>query len=203
MEELLSQHFQPGMFADVAGGASLFGTKLVYIIDTPSAHSDFNEALTTNLALLSESPSIFIIIEGSLLAPAKKLYAKHTEEVQEFTSKAGERFNTFSLSDALAGKDKKSLWLLLHEARMSGIALEEISGVLWWQLKSLRLAATTSTAGEAGMKDYPYNKAKRALGKFAEGELESLSRSLLRLQHDSRLGKRDFEYALERWVLSI
>ena len=53
------------------------------------------------------------------------------------------------------------------------------------------------------MKDFSYNKAKRALGTFKEGEVAALSESLLRAYHDARLGKLELDLALERWVLTV
>jgi len=196
-------NYVPGIYTDAAGGVSLFGGRQVYLIDTPSSDERMYEDTVTNLSIFQESGHLFVVIEESLLAAAKKDFAKYAESMEEFKAVANERFNSFAMADALASRDKKSLWLLLNEAVLSGIALEELIGTLWWQLKSLRLAAVTNSAAEAGMKDYPYNKAKRSLSKFKPGEVETLSQSLLALQHDSRLGKRDLDLALEWWVLSI
>lgn len=112
-------------------------------------------------------------------------------------------FNTFAMADALARKDKKSLWVLLQNARHHNVSAEEIIGTLFWQLKSLRLAAETSSALEAGMKPFMYTKAKSALGKFAPGELTTLSRTLLSLYHDGHSGKRDIDLALEKFLLTL
>ncbi len=93
--------------------------------------------------------------------------------------------------------------MLLAEARLAGVRSEELVGILWWQLKTMRLAAVTRSAIDAGMKDFLYNKAKRALGLFKEGEVNELSRSLLELYHLSHQGKRDMDLALEEWVLKM
>jgi hypothetical protein len=53
------------------------------------------------------------------------------------------------------------------------------------------------------MKDFPYNKAKRSLRNFKEGELEKLSQTLLAVYHDGHGGKRDIDLALEKWTLTI
>ncbi len=196
-------NYATGIYADATHGASLFGGEQVYLIDTPSNDEVMSEDTVNNLESFQESNNLFIIIEATLLAAEKKPYAKYADIIEEFKAVATERFNAFLLADALTARDKKSLWLLLNEAVLSGISPEELIGTLWWQLKSLRLAAVTKSAGEAGMKDFPYNKAKRALGKFKPGEIETLSHSLLTLQHESRLGKRDLDLALERWVLGI
>jgi 16S rRNA U1498 N3-methylase RsmE len=107
------------------------------------------------------------------------------------------------MADALLARDKKTLWILLQEAHMKEVASEEIIGVLWWQLKTLRLTYVTSTASEAGVKDFPYNKAKRAHSKFTQTDADRLSRTLLAVYHDSHSGRRDMTSALEEWVLKI
>ena len=159
--------------------------------------------MVTALPDLAESNNVFVVIEGSLLAAEKKKFDKYAERVEEYKKSADSRFNNFALADALAKKDKKSLWLLLSEARLEGISDEEMIGVLWWQLKTLRLASITASASEAGLKDFPYNKAKRALAKFSEGEVENLSHALLTLAHESRLGRISLDTSLEGWVLRL
>jgi hypothetical protein len=59
------------------------------------------------------------------------------------------------------------------------------------------------TADEAGMKSYPFDKAKKSLRNFKSGELETLSRDLLRVYHDGHGGIKDIEIGLEEWVLGI
>ena len=193
--------YQPGQLADALGATSLFGGAEWFLVDTPSANPDLAEEVKTNLAAMAESSNTFIVLEGSLLAPAKKAYTKHTSTIEEFTAEKAGRFNTFALADALANKDRRQLWVLLQEAKLQGSAPEELIGIIWWQLKVLQLAATTRSATEAGMKEYSYSKAKRALSKFAPGELSRLSHGLLQLYHDGHAGVRDIDLALEQWVL--
>lgn len=193
--------YQPGQLADVVGGTSLFGEHRVSIIDTPT--EEMEAELTPLLAAMAASEDTFIIIEGPLAAAAKKRYAKHTTELFEHTAVKAERFNTFALVEPLAHKHKKQLWLLLQQALAAGIAVEEIIGVLWWQLKSIRLAAVTSSAAEAGMKDYPYRKAKQAVAMLPLADAERLSHELLRLYHDGHSGECDLTVALEQWVLTL
>ena len=197
-----TQSFTPGQIADALGATSLFGGEQWFVIDTPSANAELAEEVKNALQEMSESQNTFIIMEGALLAPAKKAYAKYAASSEEFTANKPERFNTFAMADALASKDRRQLWVLLQAAKENGQAAEEIIGILWWQLKALRLASVTSSASEAGMKDFPYNKAKRSLAKFASGDVTKLSQSLLELYHDGHSGTRDIDLALEEWVLS-
>ncbi len=195
--------YSPGIFSDAVGGTSLFGEAMLFVVDTTMAKADFKAELTESLSALKESPHEFIVIEGSLLAEDKKKYAKFADSMEEFKASATERYNVFAMADSLAKKDKKMLWVQLMEAKAAGLSAEEIIGTLWWQLKSLRLAALTGSAEEAGMKDFPYQKAKRALSAFKSGELEALSTSLLSVYHDGHGGVKDIELALEGWVLKV
>lgn len=192
-----------GSVASAVGASSLFGGTECYILDTPSGDEDFESEVTGSLKELAASENVFIVLEGALLADAKKKYIKHANKVEEFTATKAERFNSFAIAEALAKKDKKNMWVLLNEAQAAGLRNEEIIGMLWWQLKALRLAKLTRTPEEAGMKDYPYKKSKQALSNFKDGEVEQLSRSLLELYHLGHQGKRDMDMALEEWVLTV
>lgn len=196
-----SETYSRGQVTAMIGSASLFGGVEVYLLDTPSDNPDFYTEVITVLADMAASSNHFIIIEGVLLAPEKKKFEKYAVNLTELKKAAVASFNPFSMADALSSRDKKSLWVLLQEAVRNGLPTEVIIGTLWWQLKSLRLAAVTSSAGEAGMKEFTYNKSKRALRNFKSGELESLSASLLRVYHDGHGGVRDTLEGLEEWVL--
>lgn len=195
--------FMPGQFTELVSSSSLFGELGVYLVDTPSSNPEFNEETTAALKDMAESDNQFFIIEGTLLAPAKKKFSKHAKQIEEFSADKPESFNTFSLADALAKRDKKSLWVMIQEAFLVGVKEEEIIGILWWQLKAIRLSSLASTATEAGLKDYPYRKAKQALNKFSVEEVQKLSHDLLSLYHKGHKGKCDIRLALEQWVLTI
>jgi hypothetical protein len=146
---------------------------------------------------------VFVVIEGTLLAGQKKEFAKYADSLEEIREDKERPFNVFALADSLSRKDKKSLWLGLCDAKQAGLSSEEIIGTLWWQLKTLRLASRTKNAEQAGMKDFPYNKAKRSLSYFKEGDLERLSQSLLAVYHQGHQGETQIDLALEKWTLSI
>jgi len=203
VEHIEVENYVEGVFSDIVGAVSLFGEKTLYIIDTPSGKSEMYDAVIENLEAFASSDNTFVLIEESLLAPQKKKFQKHAETMEEFKAAAAERFNAFGMADSLSRKDKKTLWIQLQEAKHANLSAEEIIGTLWWQLKSMRLAKNTNSADEAGMKDFPYNKAKRALSAFKDGELEALSKGLLTVYHDGHLGKVDIDIALERWMLTM
>lgn len=196
-------NYEPNWLTEAAGGVSLFGGSQIYVLDNWSENKEAYEDLVNNLEALNHSGNDFVVIEGSLLAAEKKKFEKWADEMSEHKKSAEEAFNSFSLTDALLKRDKKSLWLLWNEALMSGKSPEELIGVLWWQLKTLRLAEVTNSPEEAGQKPFPYSKAKRALGNFKEGELKTISRDLLKVTNESRLGGLESSLAVERWLLKL
>lgn len=195
--------YTEGILTDLAGGSSLFGEVQVVLIDTPSEDAAVLDVIMGQLALMKESVNHFVLVEGPLLAAAKKKVETHAEKCEEFTLPKIEKFNAFALTDAFCDRDKKKLWLLLREGETSGVSDEQAIGLLLWQIKILRLVERTSSAEESGQKPFVYSKAKRALSNFKKGELDTLSRDLLRIYHDGHLGKCDMSFALERWVLSL
>ena len=199
---ITGDEYQEGVLTELAGGASLFGGTEVILLDTPSEREDFHTAVFENLELLKQSSHTFVLIEHSLTAGEKKDGMKYGEECVEIKEEK-EKLNIFALSDALSERNKKELWLILIELVREGVPYEEIIGILFWQLKVLRLAERTESAEDAGQKPFVYGKAKRALIKFKKGELEELSTALLTLYHDGHLGKRDLGLALEKWVLTL
>lgn len=200
---MAAESYEAGQLASAAESMSLFGQPQAYIVDSPFLNPDFKAELLAILNSLAKSPHIFIIIEGTLLAEAKRKFVAVADSVEEFQAVKTEDFNTFALADALAKRDRRTLWLLILAARRAGVTDEGMIGIMWWQLKTLQLAAKTKTAEEAGLKDFPYQKAQRALINFKAGELESMSLKLLALYHDGHGGKRDLALALEEFVLTI
>ncbi len=198
-----SDSFQEGVLKDAVGATSLFGKPELYVLDTPGQSKDFQSEVENLIPAMAESYNQFILIEGKLLASQKKKLAKVDTNIEEFNAASTSNFNPFSLAEALARRDKKTLWILLNESNRAGMKIEETIGILWWQMKSLLLASRTQSAGEAGMKDFPYRKAKQALSRFKEGEVEKLSESLLLLYHQGHAGEVETDLALERWVLAI
>ncbi len=161
------------------------------------------EDVADMLREMQESERVFVFLDQKPKAALEKklrahatAYREHTEGVKK------ESFSTFTLADALARKDKKSLWVLLQRARMAGVSAEEIAGVLFWQLKTLMLAARTRSATEAGVSEYPYKKAKAALKDFSPREIERLSEALLTVYHRGH-AESDMELGLERFVLTL
>lgn len=203
IERIEPTSYAPGLLPSLLGASPLFGEASVYLLDGPGGDELFFEECLSLAKELAASGSLFVIIEKTVLAAAKKKFEAAGATILEFKKAAKEEFNAFAMADALAKKDKRTLWLLLQEAKANGLVPEEIIGTLWWQLKTMRLAANAKTPDEVGLKDYPFKKAKTALLKFPLWEVENKSRELLKISHESRRGLLDLELGLEAWVLSL
>jgi hypothetical protein len=150
-----------------------------------------------------------LFLEDGLLKTLLKKIEKHAEKVFDIGEGASkgaekkERFNTFLLTDALGRKDKKNLWVLYQKALEAQTPVEEIHGILFWQMKSLALAENSNSPTEAGMKAYPYQKAKEFVKKFEAQEIRDLRKKLVYLYHDAHRGEFDLAEGLERFILEL
>jgi len=194
------------------GGQGLFVQKYIVWLDGLLDDKEIREKVRNFLSEMKTSQNIFVILEKKFDAATLKEVKKHAEkilEVAETNASGGKKawsvgdFSIFSLADALGEKDKKKLWVLYREAIDRGIPPEEIVGTLFWQVKMIILAHVAPTAAEAGVKDFPFNKAKRYAKNYSLGEAQKLSSTLVSLYHDAHRGKIDFEIGLEKFLLEI
>jgi hypothetical protein len=118
-----------------------------------------------------------------LLAPAKKKYQKHAtiEDFSMMESKQVPKVNVFNIADNFSKKDKINAWILYGEAISTGVAPEEISGILFWKIKSMVLTGSRF---------------------FSIDELKNRSSQLVSIYHKSHKGELDFTIGLEQFILS-
>jgi hypothetical protein len=65
------------------------------------------------------------------------------------------------------------------------------------------LAKKCKTAEDAGMKSFPFQKAREYSRNYKDGELEKLSSELVGMFHEAHRGNIDFHVALEKFILSL
>jgi DNA polymerase III delta subunit len=204
-----AEHWNPAELEEYCGGQGLFENKFIIVLDRLSENEEIAPQLIEKIELIAVSPNIFIVFEGKLNSEALAEFEKHAEKIQEFAQvtpksvKFTDRFNVFSLAEALGNRDRKNLWLLYRRALDNEIAPEEIHGTLFWQAKSIALARASKSASDAGMKDFPFNKAKGYARNFSETESSDLLSRLIRMSHDARRGMGDLGLALEELALSV
>lgn len=164
-----------------AGNANLFGNLEVIITDD-FIRDSFNDTSPDFLMILKESNNVFIFREDKILAPMVKKLSKFGE-VKDFsfkTIKTIPKFNTFSIADGFARRDKVGTWVLYNEAISSGASPEEISGIIFWKIKTM---------------------VQNGSRIFTENELKSMSFQLVSLYHKAHRGELDFVIGLEQFIL--
>lgn len=165
-----------------AGSVSLFGDTPIVIIENFIKESGI--ALSKDeLSSVKDSKTIFVFDEEKLLATDAKKYTKYAT-IEDFTTtqiKQAPRMNVFGIADNFSRRDKVSTWVLYREAVSVGVAPEEISGIIFWKIKTMIIDGTKL---------------------FSTSELKKRSSELVSIYHKSHLGEIDFTIGLEQFILS-
>lgn len=200
------ENYSVGCIANALQANALFAEDSIYVLEYPLGDEEMKTEFYSLQDELVASLRPFVVVENNLLAAdLKKISKKATinKIAESKDSSTKESFNIFSLTDVLCRRDKKQLWIRIQDAHKAGVSSEEIVGVLWWQIKSIYLVSLYSSAQEAGLKPFPYKKAKEALRVYSKAEIEDKLESLLTLYHEAHSGKVDFKNGLEEWVLRL
>jgi DNA polymerase III delta subunit len=199
-------NWSEGQLNELVESQGLFEHKYIVVLDSIFADKAATEILIDRLADLKKSDNVFIVVEGKIDAAKLTKLSKHAEKVWKADAKETapkKAFNVFAITDALGRRDRKSLWAMYHSALFNGSEPEELHGLLFWQIKSLLIAAQSKSAEEAGQKPFVWSKAKGFLQNFTPEELKGASSSLVDIYHDARKGIVDFDIALEKFILGV
>lgn len=181
----------------------MFTAKVTLVIDRPFDTAEGKEFILEHGEVFEKSETQVFVIQPEVDALTKKKLEK-LGTVEVFEQPVAETVpppNTFALVDALQAGDRKRAWILYRQLLESGASAEEVHGTLAWAARGVVLASKTKSAAEAGMKPYPYDKAKRVARALAPGVAEAQSAELVRLYHDARMGRGTLEDLLEVYLL--
>lgn len=203
---ITTQNYAENPIESLVSGQGLFESKYIVFYDNIFEAKEIKEKLTVALAEIKESDNIFIFLEKEIDKKTLDKISKYAEKVQEFTAsetKKKKEYNPFAISDALHARDKKRLWMLLLEAKNKGNAAEEIHGIIWWQVKVLKLASMSKNAKEADLSPFVFSKAKVSADGFSKEQIDGMLSDLVSMYHDAHRGEKDFWVELERWGLGL
>ncbi len=195
---------------ELLGSQGLF--KSAYIIVVQGVLSEGNaetkRACYDAVPHFAESEHVVFMVEAALAAADIKKITPHTTKSVVCTPRAQQKeastfFNVFALSDALMVRDKKKLWRTIVSAHQQGIPCEEMHGVLFWAVKNLLIAHSASTATAAGMKAYPFQKARAALKHFSYDELTNMAHTLAQMPQRARGQNIPLHIYVERFALTL
>lgn len=171
-------------FEELVSSQGLFERKYIVFVNRLLENKEIKEIVLEALPRVAASENFFIFVEQEGDKVTLDAVKKASGTVQEFEKKVvkKESFNMFSLSDAFRDRDRKKLWVLYQKALRNDATPEALSGILFWQIKTLLVGRASN---------------------FSKIELETLAGRLISLYHDSHRGLVDFETGLERFVLSV
>jgi DNA polymerase III delta subunit len=193
---------------ELISGQGLFENRHIVLLSRIFDNVEAKTFLLSRLKEIADSKNIFILRENALAKTEAEQLKKIATRHQEFVKKsviapAKNKFNIFSLADALARRDRKSLWLLYQQALANNVSPEEVHGVLFWKIKVIAAAAAAKTAAPPGQKPFVFNKAKKAAANFAPGEIGRLSAAFVSVYHAAHTGGSDLAVGLEKIILTI
>ena len=196
-----------GKLQEFSGGQGLFQNKYIVLLKSAFTNKDIADDLVKLLPALAASPNIFIFAEGGLTKPILAAFSKAPSEATEYnlpvTGKKETPFNMFSLADAAGERNRKNAWVLYQKALRQDASPEELSGIIFWQIKSIMSAATGSSPAASGLSPFVFQKAKRYAKNFTSDEINARARNLVSLYHDAHRGLVDFETGLEGFLLNL
>jgi DNA polymerase III delta subunit len=212
LSRLTSENFKIENLEELTKSQGLFYQKFIVACDNllsgDKGNKEILDLVSVNLKEIAESANVFIFLENGADTKALLEIEKLAVKSQKFEKRVGElsrhgSFNIFSITDAFTAKNKNRAWLLFQEALMSGVSAEEVLWKLIWSVNNLLLVKNTKDISKLKMKPYPLTKAKNAAKTFSNEELKRLSASLVDLYHLNYLGTDEFEFGLEKIILSI
>ena len=194
---------------------ALFSNKYIVYFYKTFENKGNKEIILRKIKDIAKSENIFIFVEGKMDKVTFTKIEKNAEKVQEFLkpekvlnkkellAQKGEKIDFFEFSDALGKRDKRELWVLYQDALKEQVPAEEVHGIFFWQVKSMLLAKRCKTGEEAGMKPYPFQKAREYSRNYKDGELEDISFKIVSMYHEAHRGNLDFFVSLEKFILEL
>lgn len=183
----------------------LFEKEILVIFDHILNVEPLDHDVEKILPKMAESKNTFLIHEGLLSKKIVDIVKEEGGQIEKFIIKKIEKniFNPFSLGDTLGEKNRKKLWISFYKAISAGLSVEEIHGILFWQIKSIMVAKKSKNINESGLNPYVFGKAKRFSLKYKTEELKKMLENLVDIYHDSRMGLTELPVALEKFILRI
>lgn len=194
---------------------ALFSNKYIVFLYKTFDNKNNKELIVKKIKDIARSENIFIFVEGKMDKVSFTKIENNAEKVQEFLkpekaltkkellAQKGEKIDFFEFADALGRRDKRQLWVLYQDALREQVPAEEVHGIFFWQIKSMLFSVKCKSPSEAGMKNYPFKKAKEYSRNYKNGELEEKVDRLVSMYHEAHRGSTDFFVALEKFILEL
>ncbi|MBL1434125.1 hypothetical protein COB87_000940 [Candidatus Wolfebacteria bacterium] len=164
--------FNEDLVLENLGGQSLFAKRMLISLDGVMQK---NEAfILEHLQHLAESDNVFALIEGKLLAKAKKEIEKHAVKVFSYDLPAKDSKPNFAIWNAIDRGDGLVAWKEFQKEHMEGKEVETLAGFI-------------------------HSKLRRNIPKDKHAARQS--REFIDFYHKARRGEIDFKEGLELFLL--
>ncbi len=151
-----------GELEQIITATGLFEEKHIIVIDELWKQEDGKIFILERVEELTLTPHICILFGSTPDAKTKKVLESKATKVATFDAVKEERDTfVFSWVEDVVRKDIQKAWIGLHVLKEAGHSPEAVMGALWWQIRSVAVAQTASSAKESGLSPYVYTKAKR------------------------------------------
>ena len=166
-------------------GAGLFFTQSNIVFTGIFEREEIADFILDRLENIAKSKNNFIFLEGKLSKSILDAFKKARAELNifELPKGAGKKggFDSFSLANAFAARDKIHLWIYFRQAMDNNIEMEPLVGILFWKAKDMIL--------------------KKNFSKFSLEELQNFTSKLSCLLPEARKKGNDDEAAFEQFLL--
>lgn len=209
VERIESSKFDEMPISETTKQGSMFGNKSFFVFTDLLSLKDREEKLLDHAKDMVESNNVFILHETKILKLILNKLEKAGGEIIEIKKEKlegkrkvyqDEPFNLFLLTEALGEKNKKKLWILFREAVEKGSPIEEIHGLLNWQVKNMIMVKTED--GNPDMHPFAYRKTSQFAKNFEMQDLQKLSGDLVRIFHERETGI-PLEMKIEGFILDL
>ena len=167
----LSADQQPMTIEELLLGQGLFESKYIVFLDEILSHTTTSHLLTKTKEY-NESPHVFIIFEPALDTKKEGTLKKAGAKIKRYKEKeiSQESKKVFGFLDVFLRRKKIKTLAAFNKLIAEGESAELILQTLLWQLRTLNAVAKNSSATAAGVKPFPFQKAKKALTAFKSNE---------------------------------
>lgn len=209
VERIYPEDFNGDKLNEFILSQGLFGEPRIIVMEGILGDDKIAATVLEKIGEINSSPNMFIFLEEDLDSETVETLKDNVDKIFHFKDKKGgkpaDKFNIWSITDALGRRDRKAVWIFYQKALLAGVLPEEIHSILVWQVKSIILAKKWGEAGAEilGMKPFVFNKAKSFARNWSEKEIMEVSSRLVGVYHELRRGIVSFDEALERLILDL
>lgn len=151
-----------GELEEIISATGLFDDKHIIVIDELWKQEDGKMFIIERVEELTSTPHICILFGSTPDIKTKKVLEEKATKVAIFDTQKEERDTfVFTWVEDVVKRDIQKAWIGLHVLKEAGHSPEAVMGALWWQIRSVAVAQTATSAKESGLSPYVYTKAKR------------------------------------------